>query len=244
MIQHKLSSAIVCLLVSTYAFAAGDKGEWTLSQSDNPGKIRLFLHSESDGNHSFSSSSDWNAGELKGLDWKTAGKHDVRFSIVRDAGTIDGEGFLKDGSGAGLFTFQGNAKYSQDMAALGFPGVTDDELFAYTIHDVSLAFVRGIKASGVTDVDKDKLIAFRIHGVSPEFVQQIHAAGVNESEAEKLIAFRIHGVSPEFVRDIHAGRHQRRGFGEADCLSDSRRLVGICARYSRRWQSIRWIRRS
>ena len=55
--QHKLSAAVVCLLVSTSAFAAGEKGEWTLSQSDDPAKIRLFLHSESDGN-TFSSSSD------------------------------------------------------------------------------------------------------------------------------------------------------------------------------------------
>ena len=225
MYQHKLSAAVVCLLVATCAFAAGEKGEWTLSQSEDPGKIRLFLHSESDGNHNFSSSSDWNAAELKGLDWKTAGMHDVRFSIARDAGTIDGEGFLKDGSGAGLFTFRGNAKYSQEMAALGFPGVTDDELFAYTLHDVSLEFVRGIKAAGITDVDKDKLIAFRIHGVSPEFVRQIHAAGVNENEADKLIAFRIHGVSPEFVRDIHAAGLDTARLGEADRLSHSRRFA-------------------
>jgi len=202
MTTRKMPSVFLCLLACTCAFAAVDKGGWTLSPSEDTGKIRLFLNSESNGDHSFSSSSDWNAAELKGLDWNTAGKHDVRFRIARDAGAIEAEGFLKDGSGAGLFTFHGNAQYSNEMSALGFSDVTADDLFAYTIHDVSLDFVRGIKAAGVSGLDAHKLIAFRIHGVSPDFIRDIHAAGVNENEADRLIAFRIHGVSPEFVRDI------------------------------------------
>jgi len=202
MTKLNIQTLLVCLLASSSIFAAVDKGEWTLSQSEDPAKVRLFLHSQRDGDHSFSSNSDWNAADLKGLDWGTAGKHDVRFTIARDAGTIQAEGFLKDGSGAGLLTFQGNSQYSSQMSALGFSGVTNDDLFAYTLHDVSLEFVRAIKAAGVTDLDVHKLIALRIHGVTPTFIRDIHSTGVNELEAEKLVAFRIHGVSPEFVKAL------------------------------------------
>ncbi len=68
----KTTTLLVCLFTAASAFAAVDKGEWTLSQSDDVSKVRLFLHSEKDGDHSYSSSSDWNAADLKGLDWGTA----------------------------------------------------------------------------------------------------------------------------------------------------------------------------
>ena len=200
--MFKFTPLFVCLLAATSAFAAVDKGEWTLSQSEDPGKIRLSLQSEGSGNHSFSSSSDWTAADLKGLDISTAAKHDVHFTITRDAGSIEAEGFCKDGSGAGLFTFHGNSQYSAAMAKLGFPDVTSDDLFAYTLHDVSLDFVRQVKAAGINGLDTHKLIAFRIHGVTPQLIRDIHAAGVDENDADKLIAFRIHGVSPEFIKSL------------------------------------------
>src|SRR5579875_3731755 len=88
------------------ALAAQDQnGQWTLSASTSPGKIYFSMQSSSD-NHSFSSSSDWNISDLHGLDMSSAGKHDVHFTITRDAGKIDAEGFVKDGEGAGLYSFQ------------------------------------------------------------------------------------------------------------------------------------------
>ena len=104
-----LQSICLLLLAPVLALGAIDHGEWTLSRSELGNKVYLSLHG-GDGRHSMNMSSDWNPDDLKGLDWGTAGKHDVQFSIARDAGTIYGEGFLKDGSGAGLFTFHANQR--------------------------------------------------------------------------------------------------------------------------------------
>jgi hypothetical protein len=199
--QSTLSTLALAILPAL-ALAAVDHGEWTLSSSGLPGKVEFSLQSSWSDDHHFSTSSDWSISDLRGLDWSTAGKHDVRFTIARDAGTIECEGFVRDGSGAGLFTFHANPQYASEMAALGFSGVSDERQFAFAIHDVSLAFARDIKAAGVNGLDANKLIAFRIHGVSPEFVRGLRTAGLDTGDNDKLIAFRIHGVSPEYVNEL------------------------------------------
>jgi hypothetical protein len=227
MLNSFRSTFIACLFLPALAIAATDHGEWTLSRSTKPGTAVLSFQSAGDDGRHFNSRSDWKISELQGLDWSTAGKHDVTFKIVRDAGTIEGDGFLNGQEGAGLFTFRPNSEYGRGMAALGYPGVTEENQFAFALHDVSLQFARDIKSAGVQNTDTEKLLAFRIHGVSPEFVRAMQAAGAGETEADKLIAFRIHGVSPEFVRELNAA-----GIGTTD--SDKLiafRIHGVSAEY-------------
>jgi len=205
------SKLIAFLFLPALAIGATDHGEWTLSRSTKPGAAVLSFQSAGDDGHRFNSSSDWKISELQGLDWSTTGKHDVSFKIVRDAGTIEGDGFLNGQEGAGLFRFRPNSEYKREMAALGYPGVTEENQFAFALHNVSLQFARDIKAAGVRNSDTEKLLAFRIHGVSPEFVRELNAAGIGTTESDKLIAFRIHGVSAEYVKAL-----QQLGYSHPD----------------------------
>jgi hypothetical protein len=204
---------MLCLNLSVFALAgflfmpraasgATDHGEWTMSPSDVSDRIRLSITTSGEyGEHS-SSSSNWSASDFRGLDLSTPGKHDVRFTVVRDAGTIECEGFLKAGEGAGLFTFKPNPRYLADVSSLGLAGFSSDKQFAFALQDVSLAFARQMKQAGIGELDADKLIAFRIHGVSPEFVKDLERLGYSHLNADKLIAFRIHGVSPGFITGL------------------------------------------
>jgi hypothetical protein len=166
--------------------------------------VQFTIESTRDGEHSFSSSSDWNVSEFQGLDWSTPDKHDVHFTIHRDAGDIDCEGFVRDGQGAGLFTFRANPQYSQQMAALGFSDITDDKQFSFALHDVSLAYAREMKAAGIQDLDTSKLITFRIHRVSLDYVKALAQLGYPNPKAHELIALRIHGVTPEYIQKLRA----------------------------------------
>ncbi len=179
-------------------------GEWTLSRSAVPGKIHFSMQSARDGGHSFSTSSDWNVSELQGLDLTSPGKHDVHFTIARDAGNVEGEGFVRDDEGAGLFTFRANPQYSREMEALGFPGITDEKQMAFALHDVSLAYAREMKGLNLQGLDTNKLLACRIFHVDAAFVKELRAVGVNVPEAGKLIAFRIHRITPEYVEKLRA----------------------------------------
>src|SRR5713226_4974989 len=169
-------------------------GDWTIRRSDVQGKVEFSLM-DSRAGHQFHHSSDWPASDFSGLDFSKAGRQEVHFTIARDAGKFECEG-------AGLFHFAADAKYPQEMKALGFERIDGDKQWAMAIHDVSLKFARDIKAENLQGLDTDKLIAFKIHGVTPEFIAGIRSAGVNVSDSDKLIAFRIHGVSPEMVRSL------------------------------------------
>ncbi len=193
--------AILALLPLAALAGAIENGTWELSPGEQPGTVQFSLQGGNGGHH-FNTSSDRQLADFRGLDWTTAAKHDVHFTIARDAGTIDGQGFLQDQRGAGLFTFKSNPQYQQEMSKLGY-SIEEKDLFAAAIFDVSLEFARALKALAVRGLDAGKLLAFRIHGVSPEFVRDLRGAGLAAADADKLIAFRIHGVTPEFVKDLH-----------------------------------------
>src|SRR5438309_1812613 len=178
-------------------------GDWTIRRSEIPGKVEFSLMDSRAGRH-FHTSSDWPASDFSGLDFSKAGRQEVHFTIARDAGKFECEGFLHDGEGAGLFHFVADAKYPQEMKALGFERIDEDRQLAMAIHDVSLKFARDIKAENLQGLDTDKLIAFKIHGVTPEFIRAIRSAGVNVSESDKLIAMRIHGVTPGFITGLQS----------------------------------------
>jgi hypothetical protein len=176
-------------------------GDWTISKSDAPGKVEFSLIERQ--HHGTSShESDWPASSFPGVDFSKSGRQDVHFTIARDAGKIECEGFLNNGEGAGIFHFQPDANYPREMSSLGFP-VDDEKQYAMAVQDVSLAFAREMKGERLDDLDADKLIAFRIFNVNSAFIEELRAAGLKTSDSDKLVAFRIHGVTPEMVRTLH-----------------------------------------
>jgi len=176
-------------------------GSWAISKSDEPGKVEFALmEHRRDGNSNHQS--DWPASTFQGVDFSKPGRQDVRFTIARDAGKIECEGYLNDGEGAGVFHFQPDANYAREMQSLGFP-VDEEKQFAMTVQDVTLAFAREMKGEHLNGLDTDKLIAFRIFGVDKAFIDALRAEGLKISDADKLVAFRIHGVSAQMVRSLH-----------------------------------------
>src|SRR5216683_2909138 len=193
---------IACTLVLALIARASDTrtGSWTISHSDEPGKVSFALIYHSKHNNS-NHESDWPTGDFKGVDFSKSGKQDVKFVIARDAGRFDCEGYLKDGDGAGVFHFVPDAQYVSQMSALGFTGIDADKLVAFRIHGVTPEMVSFLQKSGYHP-DEDTLVAMRIHGVSPEYMQQLKKDGYDHIDLEKLIAFRIHGVSPDFIEKV------------------------------------------
>jgi len=191
------ASFILFGVLNNYA-AEVDGGSWTLRKSSEPGKVEFSLIQHHHGGTS-SHESDWSTGVFVGVDFSKPGRQDVRFTISRDAGKIECEGFLRDGQGAGIFHFQPDPNYPQHMRSIGFT-VDDHQQFAMAVQDVSLEFARQMKNEHLDDLDADKLIAFRIFKVDKEFIADLRAAGLNVSDSDKLVAFRIHGVTPQMVR--------------------------------------------
>jgi hypothetical protein len=192
-----------CIVVGVVKNQAAEvrSGDWTISKSDSPGKVEFSLIEHRHGGSS-SHESDWPMSSFQGVDFSKPGRQDVRFTIARDAGKLDCEGFLNDGEGAGLFHFQQDPNYVREMNTLGF-SVDDEKQFTMAVMDVSLEFAKQMKGEGLSNLDANKLIAFRIFRVDSAFIHDLRAEGLKISDSDKLVAFRIHGVTPEMVRSLH-----------------------------------------
>src|ERR1700760_4245337 len=79
-------------------------GSWTISRTDEPGKVEFSLTSHQHGRSSHHQSA-WSVSQFQGLDYAKAGRQDVKFTIKRDAGLFECHGYLEDGEGAGVFHF-------------------------------------------------------------------------------------------------------------------------------------------
>jgi len=192
-----------CLLFAVVKNHAADvrSGDWTIRHSDEAGKVEFSLIEHHRGGNS-SNESDWPASSFPGVDFSKSGREDVHFTITRDAGKIECEGFLNDGQGAGIFHFQPDLNYGGEMRKLDF-SVDEEKQYSMAVHDVSLEFARQMKNEHLSDLDADKLIAFRIFRVDSAFIEDLRSAGLNVSDSDKLVAFRIHGVTPQMIRSLH-----------------------------------------
>ena len=122
---------IACTLVLALIARASEtrSGSWTISHSDEPGKVMFALIYHSRHNNS-NHESDWPVSEFRGVDFSKSGKQDVKFTISRDAGRFDCEGYLNNGEGAGVFHFEPDAQYVSQMSSLGFSGIDNDKQFS------------------------------------------------------------------------------------------------------------------
>jgi hypothetical protein len=200
-LKYLVFASCVVLFVAKNRAGEVRSGDWTISKSDEAGKVAFSLIEHHHGGQS-SHQSDWSASSFQGVDFSKPGRQDVHFTIARDAGKIDCEGFLNNGEGAGLFHFQPDANYPREMHALGF-SVDDEKQFSMAVMDVTLDFAKQMKNEHLSDLDADKLIAFRIFHVDSAFIQELRAEGLKISDSDKLVAFRIHGVTPQMVRSLH-----------------------------------------
>jgi hypothetical protein len=192
-----------CLLFAVVKNRAADvrSGDWTIRHSDEAGKIEFSLIEHHHGGNS-TNESDWPASSFAGVDFSKSGRQEVHFTITRDAGKIECEGFLSNGEGAGIFHFQPDPNYAGEMRKLDY-SVDEDKQYSMAVQDVSLEFARQMKNEHLSDLDADKLIAFRIFRVDSAFIEDLRSAGLNVSDSDKLVAFRIHGVTPQMVRALH-----------------------------------------
>ena len=203
------------------AHADVSTGEWAIRRSDQPGKVDFSLREHHHGGDS-SNESEWPMRAFSGVDFSKSERQDVRFTIKRDAGTIECDGFLENGEGTGLFHFQLDPNYAGEMSKSGF-SIDEERQYSMAVHDVSLEFARQMKSEHLSGLDADKLIsfrifrvdsafidhidleeliAFRIHGVSPEFIEKLQALGYAHPGPEQLVAMRIHNVTPEYIAGL------------------------------------------
>jgi len=226
-------SAVLCLLLggltaTAVAQCKGNRGTWTAELSqDQPGNLQFRLTCSEDAG---SMGHPLSLTELQGLDPAAIhGNHTpVKFSLVREAGSLQFEGVFNEDVGYGEFTFTANQEFLSAMKQMGYPAAAEkaftlaciDVTRAYVLELRELGFhpdldkviearvfnvnrdqVNGLKAVGMTDLELGKLVQYRIFNVTPEYVQQMRKSFPGIS-LEKMTEMRIHQVTPEFASQM------------------------------------------
>jgi len=222
---------------------------WEIEDQKEPGNVQFELSHRSPG-HSYSTSRPVPLDSLVGItpaQLSSASGAQVRFHMVREAGSFDCEGIVRRGRGTGDCSFVPDPAFAAGLARRGMGQATPYQLFSLAMGDVGLVYadeldrqhyarpsvqdlvdagnhgagmdyLRGMGALGYRVGTVEALIRMRDHGVSPEYVKEMVEAGLRDVPADMLVEMRDHGVSPSYIGEL-------RGLGYRDL--PIRELIGL-----------------
>jgi beta-lactamase regulating signal transducer with metallopeptidase domain len=126
----------------------------------------------------------------------------VTFRLRRDAGTFTFEGVIRNGVGAGTFSFAPDAGFPEGLAKRGFARPTAAEQYQLARHDVGYAFVDELSKQGYEKPATAELVRAGQHGVHTDYLREMGALGHRLGTLKPLIELRDHGVTPAYVREL------------------------------------------
>ncbi|HET7436157.1 MAG TPA: hypothetical protein VFN10_15715 [Thermoanaerobaculia bacterium] len=203
----KRLAVIMFALLTASAALADFSGAWTASLDEKePGRIYFSLTRGRMNQTGTTMRISYFAG-LSDEQIHATSQTPVNFRLQREAGTVTFEGIFKNGNGAGQFNFAANRNFENALTSMGLKldrdDRTDEQLFAFTLFDVSTDFIRTMRAEGF-DEDLDTYMSMRIFNVTPDYIHEMRDLGYKKLDADDLVATRIHKVTPEYIRGMRA----------------------------------------
>ena len=211
------SLAFVMLVAGAEAAVAQGvlTGDWTAStKTEESDKINLSFERRTERGGRSQMGSTYAYADLQGLSREQAvSGGPVKFSLVREAGTIDCEGSFQNGRGSGTFRFTGNRSFVSAMKSRGFdfetkPSAshherdTENRLFAATTLNVTTALADDLLSADFGKLDVDDLFKAAIFKVDSKFMREMKATGFPNLRMEELVKARIFKIDADFVRQV------------------------------------------
>lgn len=211
------SLAIVILVFGSYIIVAQTtlSGDWTATtKAEKTDKIYLSFERRSEKGGRNQTGQSYNFADLQGLSREQALNNGaVRFSLVREAGTIDCEGNFTNGKGAGTFRFTANPQFVSAMKSRGFDFEksssknerdTENRLFAATTLNVTTTLADDLLSANFGKLDVDDLFKAAIFKVDSQFMREMKTSGFANLTFDDLVKARIFKIDADFVRQVSA----------------------------------------
>lgn len=176
-------------------------GTWEIRPTTTEGTVHLRLaevNSSSGSNIPVERLEGLTAAQLSGAGGP------VQFRLRRDAGTFTFEGVLRNGVGAGTFSFTPDANFPGELTERGFARPTAREQYQMARHDVGYAFVDELNTQGYSKPETSELVRAGQHGLHLTYLREMGALGYRLGSLEPLIRLRDHGVTPAYIRELAA----------------------------------------
>ena len=175
-------------------------GTWEIRPGSTQGTVHLRLVEANS-----SSGSNIPTERLEGLTAaQLAAGGPVQFRLRRDAGVFTFEGVLRNGVGAGTFSFAPDSNFIAELAKRGFGRPTAREQYQMARHDVGYAFLDELSRQRYEKPEIAELVRAGQHGVDVAYLRDMGALGYQLGSLEPLINLRDHGVTPTYVRELAA----------------------------------------
>ncbi len=219
-----LSVVIGLAMVSSLAFAGWatgpnviaqnvKTGDWKASLQDDSAKINLNFERRTEKGNGNQIGQTYDFADLQGLSREQVlSGGPVKFSLVREAGTIECEGSFQNGRGSGTFRFTGNQSFVSAMKSRGFDFEEDstlndwrhseDRLFAAATLNVTTALADDLSSAGFGKLRVDDLFKAAIFKVDSRFMREMKASGFPNLGMEELVKARIFKIDADFVSQI------------------------------------------
>jgi hypothetical protein len=185
-------------------------GNWKASLSDDGTKINLnFMRPKEEG-RSHQMGQTYELNELGLTREQVVNGGPVRFTLVREAGTIEGDGSFENRKGSGTFRFTGSSAFVAAMKSRGFDfekdsqsvdhGRLEDRLFTAAALNVTTALADDLTSAGFGQLTVGDLFKAAIFKVDSAFMREMKATGFPNMGMEELVKARIFKIDANFVR--------------------------------------------
>ncbi|HKG13977.1 MAG TPA: hypothetical protein VKB12_11575 [Pyrinomonadaceae bacterium] len=187
-----------------------------LEKSENVNRLYLSFERRTERGGRSNMGSNYDYSELQGLTREQAERGGaVRFSLVREAGTIECEGSFQNGRGSGTFRFTPNAGFVSAMKARGFDFEKADSstfgddrdherenrLFAAATLNVTTALADDLLSADFGKLETEDLFKAAIFKVNSRFMREMKESGFPGLGMEELVKARIFKIDANFVRE-------------------------------------------
>lgn len=213
----RLAFALIVIVVGNYVIVAQSivTGDWRAEAKSekNPDKIQMNFsrQTERGGTNNFGTS--FNYSDFQGLSREQAANSSaVKFSLVREAGTIECEGTFSNGRGVGTFRFTPNMQFASAMKSRGFDFEAsnskrktqslEERLFSAAALNVTTALADDLLSANFGNLDVDDLFKAAIFKVDSKFMSEMKASGFPNLTMEDLVKARIFKIDADFVRQV------------------------------------------
>lgn len=230
---RRLPPALSLLLFAAFSSAAvaqnADRGTWQIyyepSRQYEPLRERVqltFAHYEDGSRRHGTTSFGVLPTELRGLLSSQLSSYSgpVRFQLVRDAGTFNFDGQMRDGHGTGFFTFSPDSRFPQQLATRGYERPTAAQQYWLALHDVGYEMIDELRAQGYERPSVEYLVVMGMHGADLDYMRSLRSAGYRVGSTRWLVTLRDHGVTREFIRGLRDAGYKNLSLNELQTLRD------------------------
>lgn len=186
-------------------------GEWKATLKDDKSKLHLHLVRDQDKSREHNIGQPFDLSELGLTREQIDAGGPVRFSLVREAGTLDAEGSFQNGKGSGTFRFTGSSTYVSAMKSRGFDfekessrdvhGSLEERLLTAAVLNVTTARADDLVSAGFGKLTVGDLFKSAIFNIDSAFMREMKGTGFPNLGMEELVKARIFKIDAKFVRE-------------------------------------------